>query len=350
MPRGQQHLTSNRTATRAITTANTSSPQTITHERGGPRWRWLMATALPCADRQAVAEVRLFIASHASSRMHVRANLFDANALDAKGSGTTTATCIETLLNAAEKDAVVSVSRVPGHKTLFWRRDLTPSAIARYDLIWLLDCDVRVSSHLLSFRSVEHWLQATRSSIVQPSVIPLKAGGRAGRGSFTRTSLSADCLAKEMPFMEQMTPILRRGAFERVWNALTTIPDEYLGSDSGIDVLWCGLASMAYPQWPACSLLLTQSVVHMNTHTIHRFDKQEREHYFGKLNLYQYLQHHFDREMRAAFRISDADLGRSGSSGNGTLVKWSLKSLDEWHARGSKMNPNASASRGCWGL
>ena len=29
---------------------------------------------------------------------------------------------------------------------------------------------------------------------------------------------------------------------------------------------------------PACVLVNTQSVVHLNTHTIHRFDRQEREH------------------------------------------------------------------------
>ena len=65
----------------------------------------------------------------------------------------------------------------------------------------------------------EHWFQVTSASIMQPSVVPSRAGGRAGRGTFTRTSLAADCLAREVPFIEQMTPILRRGAFERVVGA-----------------------------------------------------------------------------------------------------------------------------------
>ena len=105
-----------------------------------------------------------------------------------------------------------------------------------------------------------------------------------------------------------MTPIFRRGAFENVWRTLTTLPSERLGSDSGLDILWCGLAALQWPQWPACVVLNTQSVIHTNTHTIHKFDKQEREHYFGPLNLYVYLQTHFDFALRAAYRILDSDI------------------------------------------
>ena len=80
-------------------------------------------------------------------------------------------------MSAASAPGLVVVSRVAGHKTLFWRRELTPSALARYDLVWLLDCDVRVSPHLLSLREVEHWLGVTGASIVQPSVVPSRVGG-----------------------------------------------------------------------------------------------------------------------------------------------------------------------------
>lgn len=173
------------------------------------RPRWLMATALPCADRQAVNEVRTFISLHASARMHVRANIFDAALPEAQ-----LAACAAEL--TAGVPSMVSLSYVRGHKTLFWRHELTPAAVARYDLIWLLDCDVRVSPHLLSLREVEYWISATAASIVQPTVVPARVGGRAGRASFTRTALSADCMAREVPFIEQMTPIFRRGAFERL--------------------------------------------------------------------------------------------------------------------------------------
>ena len=29
--------------------------------------------------------------------------------------------------------------------------------------------------------------------------------------------------------------------------------------------------------------------------------------------------------------------------------KWTTRLLDEWHAHGSRMNPNGTISRGCWG-
>ena len=148
--------------------------------------------------------------------------------------------------------------------------------------------------------------------------------------------------------VEQMTPILRRGAFQHLWRALLSIPTDILGSDSGLDALWCGLAARHYPRWPACVLLSTQSVVHTNTHTIHRFDQQERAHYFGPLNLYSYLMKHHARDLCGAARLPDAVCRP-----NGTMVipRWTPRTFDDWHSRGSKMNPNGtSATRGCWGL
>lgn len=41
--------------------------------------RWLAAISLPCADKASVAETRLFIDTHASSRVHVYANAFDGH-------------------------------------------------------------------------------------------------------------------------------------------------------------------------------------------------------------------------------------------------------------------------------
>ena len=235
-------------------------------------WRWLMATALPCADPTSMMEVTSFITNYASARMHVRANLFDVSSAKASQKGRAAA-CTAQLQGAAPANSLVVVSTVPGHKTQFWRRELTPTAVARYDIIWLLDCDVRVSPRLFILREIEYWMHATGASIVQPSVVPAKAGGRGGRGSFTRASLSADCAAREHPFIEQMTPVFRRGAFIALYHSLMSIPNELLGSDSGIDLFWCGLAAMAFPAYPACVVINTQSVIHTNTHTIHRFDK-----------------------------------------------------------------------------
>jgi hypothetical protein len=98
-----------------------------------------------------------------------------------------------------------------------------------------------------------------------------------------------------------MTPIFRREAYELLWLALQRIPEDRLGSDSGLETLWCGLAVTRFPKWPPCVALAHTSVVHLNTHTIHRFDKDERKHYFdARVNLMPYLNLHFAAEMHAA--------------------------------------------------
>ena len=128
-----------------------------------PALKWLVATSLPCADRLAVAEVRLFIATHASPRaLHVIANIFDGKP----------SRCRETLQLAAgnaaaehptREQVVLRITNVPGHKTVFWKKELTPGVVSRYDAIWLLDCDVRVTPHLFSIAEVEHWMHVTWS-------------------------------------------------------------------------------------------------------------------------------------------------------------------------------------------
>ena len=199
--------------------------------------KWLAAMSLPCADVAALSEVQSFVRVHASARLHVIANFFDvapdaANRLSLLTRATNVndtrvhahtkralsskvpprgSTCRDSLLSLSSH---VRVTEQPGHKTIFWRRELTDDVTSAFDLVWLLDCDVRVSPHLFSFSEVEHWLAVTRASIIQPSVVAKVANGRAGRGVFTRASMSADCLARAVPNIEQMTPIFRRGAFQ----------------------------------------------------------------------------------------------------------------------------------------
>ena len=144
-------------------------------------------------------------------------------------------------------------------------------------------------------------MEVSGASIAQPSVLPASKHGRGGRGALTRSGFSSDCIVHTMPYIEQMTPVLRREIWVLVWSALQGVPAARLSSDSGIETLWCGLAALHFPKWPACVALAHQSVIHLNTHTIHRFDKQEREHYFNvHVNLMSYLQANFAPAMRAA--------------------------------------------------
>lgn len=125
---------------------------------------------------------------------------------------------------------------------------------------------------------------------------------------------------------------------------LERIPEDRLGADSGLDMLWCGLAALRYPRNPACVLLTHTSVVHMNTHTIHRFDKNERVNYFGPTNLVFYLREHFAPELRAAMRLGDAGVGAAASVNgtSSTLGQVNAKLMKEWDKRTDGTN--------CWGL
>ena len=126
-----------------------------------------------------------------------------------------------------------------------------------------------------------------------------------------------------------------------VWEALQTVPGARLGSDSGIETLWCGLAALAFPARPACVALAHLSVIHLNTRTIHRFDKQEREHYFNnKVNLMPYLQSHFSREMRAALHCP----GEACRKGEQAMLR-SFPALQRVEGL-----PNATGARDCWGV
>lgn len=186
---------------------------------------------------------------------------------------------------------------------------------------------------------------------MQPSVVAATVGGRAGRGALTRSQLSAECVAREVPYIEQMTPIFRRGAFFLLWRTLQSIPDARLGSDSGLESFWCGLAALHAPDKPPCVLLHHQSIIHMNTHTIHRFDKEERQNYFNASNnLYPYLREHFPHVLRAANRINQSEEGSNAGSPKAVSTRPSAWQ-ERWLSRASWTNSNASkTAKGCWGL
>ena len=264
---------------------------------GRSRALWLSALSMPCADAVSRDVVQRFVATHAAPWLHVLVNIFDGETDQSRSE------CERPLVAAG----ALRVSYVSGFKPVFWLQALTPERTAGYDLLWLVDCDLRVSPHLFSLAQVEHWMEVSGASIAQPSVLPASKHGRGGRGALTRSGFSSDCIVHTMPYIEQMTPVLRREIWVLVWSALQGVPAARLSSDSGIETLWCGLAALHFPKWPACVALAHQSVIHLNTHTIHRFDKQEREHYFNvHVNLMSYLQANFAPAMRAALRCPGA--------------------------------------------
>lgn len=244
---------------------------------------------------------------------------------------------------------------------------------------------------------VAHWLVETDAAIVQPTVLPAAPKGRAGRAFLSRSqqSLSGDCVARSIPFIEQMTPIFRQRGFGRFWAALREMPDARLASDSGLETLWCGLNALHEPERPACVLLVPLSVVHMNTHTIRRFDANERQHYFNRsVNLLPYLATQYGDAIRAARRTTDAiaSKGQHGGRGRRTdpidadrggpadsarprvaadtspgtshtnspagdshgipatldMFAWGATAVEEWEKRGRRRG--GASARTCWGV
>jgi len=202
---------------------------------------------------------------------------------------------------------------------------------------------------------------ASGASIAQPSVLPASRDGRAGRGAhFTRSGVSSDCLVRAVPYVEQMTPIFRREAFMLLAAALRRVPEDRLGSDSGLETLWCALAATTFPSRPACVIVTPLSVVHMNTHTIRRYDKNEREHYFNpKVNLLPYLAKYFDAEVRSACiglgrglyaNMTGADNRKMPSLCAALVPPIGAARWNELRTMGGAAPNSISTAAGCWGL
>jgi hypothetical protein len=335
----------------------TSTPWAWPTARTSPTW--LVAISMACEDDSARNEVVALTEWAAGPRLSLAINLFDRP----------TRPGCERLTDVAHGGSMrtveaiargrVRLSNEGGHKTVFWKKILSPSITSSFDIVWLLDCDVRVSPHLMQFEEVAYWFRVTGAAIVQPSVIPFQQGGRGGRGSMTRSALAGNCLARRSAIIEQMTPIFRREAFDIFWTALQAIPDRMLRSDSGIEALYCGLAQrhLAESQTP-CVVLTHVSVVHLNTHTIHRYERNERQLYANAtLNLLPYPMLHFPVEMAHAYTYN-ATTGKMGHSAAATTrdIKGSSMNSKHAHSRvaatGRAMGGSSSRGHadGCWGV
>lgn len=137
------------------------------HATPAPRFTWLAATSFPCKERAAVAEVSYLIRLFASHTFHVFANAFDVRAEERLESQAGPSACLAAL-HALDREHV-HTSTVPGHKTVFWKRVLTPAVTSTFDVIWLLDCDVRVSPRLFSTDEVSGQRACAPLSLSRPS-------------------------------------------------------------------------------------------------------------------------------------------------------------------------------------
>ena len=166
----------------------------------------------------------------------------------------------------ALRHARTVVTRVPGFKVLFWKREIRRSRYRRYSHIWLVDSDMAIAPSRFNLRLLLHMMDRMNASIVQPSPY----GGGAGlysytsiRGANRQTGVCGDrgdtrstsmplgvgpmvfdekCVACRVPVVEVKVPLFTSAAWDVVHSlVLTQLPDASLLSDQGLDLIWCSL-------------------------------------------------------------------------------------------------------------
>ena len=164
----------------------------------------------------------------------------------------------------------VWISHVPGYMTLFWKKVLVPELTRRYDRIFILDNDVRLSQQLgFSPARIDRWFAQSGAMILTTSVIAHNAGptARSGTGLRQHHLFTADCAAHLIDSPERLH-ISRPEAYEVLWKILSNVPDKRLDTDTGLMGLWTKLTCEAFPRRPPCLLVNSIQVVHLNTKTI----------------------------------------------------------------------------------
>ena len=175
----------------------------------------------------------------------------------------------------------LSTSAVTGMKGLFWKQILTPERTAAADIVWLCDGDMDIKA--FNVMTLLEEMRASRALLAQPRI---RAAWPRGRGTdIPNLQAHSDhfpstCRAVETRYVETMTPIFVRKAWDIVHShLLTKLPDELLGRTSKqLDDTWCGMLKRRWTgqpdsqpdsRRPACALL-NSSVAHFDYHLIER--------------------------------------------------------------------------------
>ena len=217
------------------------------------RYQWLAGIALPCkGDEVGRSATQAIIEQYAGARFHVRLNVFDSNS-----------SCLP-------PHPYAIVSHVPGYMTIFWKRVLVPDLTRKYDRIFILDNDVKLSPMLgFSLAAVDRWLALTGTMVLQPSVIGASRAKRAGTGVRAHGSFTADCVAYQVNAVERLH-VSRPEAYEVLWDILRSIPDERLSTDTGLMSLWISLICERFPGRPSGAVVQSITAAHLDTHTIRK--------------------------------------------------------------------------------
>ncbi|CAF2154159.1 unnamed protein product [Rotaria magnacalcarata] len=177
-------------------------------------------------------------------------------------------------------DLVLFISVLPGAKILFWKKLLTPSCLAAYDVLWLLDSDLLFDlDHFPLYRFLSIGMK-TKAAIFQPTVYATIYQELRPVHTADRTVAQAVCI------VEIMTPFIRSDMWKEIHRqGLVYIDDTILYNSSwGIDNWWCDFAANLQlvsrnsnttvgriP--PACLVIKDTQIVHSNSRSMPREDQ-----------------------------------------------------------------------------
>ncbi|KAL1504936.1 hypothetical protein AB1Y20_008703 [Prymnesium parvum] len=221
---------------------------------------WLGATGV----HSEAADARALVGSigqlcDAYPQLHVIVNFFDAPPRSAEQ------------LRVAVHHPQMEATSVPGMKTLFWRRILTPERVRSFSLVWVFDCDIAVHPSIFPLGILAGTLTSLRATLLQPSI---RAQVHGTYHTWLRVRPAhMSCVATTAQWVELQTPVFAVDAWvEFHTKMLSVVKDEDLAvSDFGIDVTWCGLLAAAFPGRPTCLVLPADPAIHINTHSIEKF-------------------------------------------------------------------------------
>ena len=174
---------------------------------------WLGATSIHSKD-QWFGRTLLSIAALVDNypQLGVVVNLFDAKRVNAPG-----------LVGRFAPPSQVEGTWVPGMKTLFWKRVLTPQRTHRLRAVWLFDCDIAVHPSAFPLGQLVGVLRATRASLMQPSVRALVHGTYHTWLRVRNAHMS--CQATTAQFVEMQTPLFTGETWAK-YNAKARAPGD----------------------------------------------------------------------------------------------------------------------------
>ena len=164
---------------------------------------------------------------------------------------------------------------VPGMKTLFWYKHLTPERTQHLQVVWVFDCDIAVHPSVLPLAQLAGALIATRATVLQPSIQAQVHGTYHTPGC---ASSAHTCRASRRPrntlrCRRRCLPATRGRDSTKV---LAVIPEEGLvTSDFGLDVMWCAFLRDEFPHRPTCLVTPSATATHLNSHEIEKHMSKE---------------------------------------------------------------------------